>query len=841
MLFHSYICPSSMVLALPRKLYDVSTTTCCSHYLGWEIDPACIQFVTQTFSSVPMGDVAEFDIECVIQHIEAKLQRQDHLAQTSPVSATTPRAPRVHPVGSSNICWDMLGIEHQLRERFRNIPIETVFENVVPHPAVRDNLLELTTPLAMDPIVVDASDSGLIHRKWWTTIPWNHIEEKLPRLTPWSLAWNIDDGWNRLHNPIAAELQQPIITEGFSLPHCLQNDKKLFHCLTTPAPSDRGRTEPRQTGARTTSMEAWHGWEQGHRRYPPWQYESQFLVTLPDGSMSTAPVGLREQLQGLPLNYAATLDADNEYRRSVALGNAWHLPTAIWILFLLLLGTVDATIPVTPRTSEAAPREEEPWWSYSYGPGSWSWSSWSPHSTEWQRDPTAATAAAPAPATETDNPDIAQDTEHELGHTLRSQDPHVQAARRILAAMAPGEAQTVLKFLSALPHPNSVLAPGSRSTHSIDRATQTEVVQQSTAQVQTEDSEPQLDERSPQPDRSPTKEPIGLPLCSLNTAQAADMPIDASETIEWSATSLILLPTIKNRLNTKLPEPFRLLASLKELRAGDHITAAREAQHYTALHSEFHQAPELAVGNWVLAMAGELIAPGLHQHFRADDTFGSFVEAWLVQLRRAQESPTTAGPQGYKGASCALRHSRQLYDTMSWRRGKTFNLRVLLTVANWNPPELASPLLPASRVYNLEDDARQDPGVERAGGEEDDRPSLTGAMLLAVTAQGAADGVVVSTPSRGIAQDSADAGKRASANASRLASLPESSEHGKHPIGLRNCPGKRGGRWRFRQSCPKRRPYRRGTRPPQYGPRRKLGAVLRSGLSSGAPGAYHHN
>ena len=125
------------------------------------------------------------------------------------------------------------------------------------------------------------------------------------------------------------------------------------------------------------------------------------------------------------------------------------------------------------------------------------------------------------------------------------------------------------------------------------------------------------------------------------------MPIDANETIEWSATSLILLPTIKNRLNTQLPELFRLLASLQELRAGDHIIAA-------TLHSEFHQAPELAVGNWVLAMAGELIAPGLHQRFRADDTFGSFVEAWLVQLRRAQESPTarTTGIQ----RRCVLRH-----------------------------------------------------------------------------------------------------------------------------------------------------------------------------------------
>ena len=140
----------------------------------------------------------------------------------------------------------------------------------------------------------------------------------------------------------------------------------------------------------------------------------------------------------------------------------------------------------TPAT-QAAPSEEEPWWSYSYGTGSWSWSSWSPHSTEWQRDPTTETAAASTSPTEKDGPDTAQGAEHDLGHTLSSQDPHVQAARRILAAMAPGEAQTVLKFLSALPHPNSVLAPGSRSELSKDQATQTEIVQRSTVQVQTED------------------------------------------------------------------------------------------------------------------------------------------------------------------------------------------------------------------------------------------------------------------------------------------------------------------------------------------------------------------
>ena len=198
-----------------------------------------------------MGDVAKFDIEQVAQHIDATVQGRQYVM----VITAGPPCPdfssiRENPKNTDgNSGWlfkHMLGVENQLRRRFRDIPIETVFENVVRHPAVRENLLEVTTPLAMAPIVSDASDSGLMHRKrlWWTTIPWNHIEEKLPRLTPWSLTWNIDDGWSRLHKPVAADLQQPIIHDGYSLPHCLQNDKKLFHCLTTPTTSMYGRTQP---------------------------------------------------------------------------------------------------------------------------------------------------------------------------------------------------------------------------------------------------------------------------------------------------------------------------------------------------------------------------------------------------------------------------------------------------------------------------------------------------------------------------------------------------------------------------------------------------------------------
>ena len=43
------------------------------------------------------------------------------------------------------------------------------------------------------------------------------------------------------------------------------------------------------------------------------------------------------------MGYTEKLAGDTQ--RDVALGNAWHLPTAIWILFLVLLGTAEAAIP----------------------------------------------------------------------------------------------------------------------------------------------------------------------------------------------------------------------------------------------------------------------------------------------------------------------------------------------------------------------------------------------------------------------------------------------------------------------------------------------------------------
>ena len=46
--------------------------------LSWEIDTDYIQFVTQKFSSVPIRDVANFDIEQVAQHIDSTDQGRQY-------------------------------------------------------------------------------------------------------------------------------------------------------------------------------------------------------------------------------------------------------------------------------------------------------------------------------------------------------------------------------------------------------------------------------------------------------------------------------------------------------------------------------------------------------------------------------------------------------------------------------------------------------------------------------------------------------------------------------------------------------------------------------------------
>ncbi|OLP93918.1 hypothetical protein AK812_SmicGene24117 [Symbiodinium microadriaticum] len=279
--------------------------------MSWETNTACADFTHERFGSIQMGDVADIDIDKIAAYIDQQLGQQQFILLITagppcPDFSRMKKSPKGADGDSGWMFKHMIDVEYNLRLRFQGRPFETVIENVVPHPSLRDRLLEMTEPSCMRPVVIDASDGGLVQRKrlWWTSIDWQDVENKLARNTPWSTSWKTDDDWPRAH------WQAHVSYESF---------------------------------ATNVPLYTTHRWQDDHHRYPPWQYEEQFLVQWPDGTSSTAPTELREQLQGLPVGYTEKLAGDTQ--RDVALGNAWHLPTAIWILFLVLLGTAEAAIP----------------------------------------------------------------------------------------------------------------------------------------------------------------------------------------------------------------------------------------------------------------------------------------------------------------------------------------------------------------------------------------------------------------------------------------------------------------------------------------------------------------
>ena len=282
--------------------------------LSWEKNAACADFTHERFGSIKMDDVTDIDIDKTVSYIDQRLGQQEFIVLITagppcPDFSRLKKSPKGVDGESGWLFQHMIDVEYKLRLKFKGRPVETVIENVLPHHSLRDQLLEMTKPLCVPPIVLDAADGGLVHRKrlWWTSIDWPDVRAKLSRGTPWSTSWKTDDGWPRLHNPVAADLQAPLQHKGFSLPTCLQQNNKLFHCLTTPSQNLEGRPVPQTNRSRPVSPATTQRWQDDHHRYPPWQYEEHFLTQWPDGSFSTAPTELREQLQGLQIGYTERL------------------------------------------------------------------------------------------------------------------------------------------------------------------------------------------------------------------------------------------------------------------------------------------------------------------------------------------------------------------------------------------------------------------------------------------------------------------------------------------------------------------------------------------------------
>ena len=317
------------------------------HTFWWETDPACIQHFEQTFNinHTFMGDVWNIDIQELVDTIRAHAIPGTRILITTAPPCKDHSKIRDSPPGlqgqDGSLLQHMVDIEWSIRLSIPEHPIDSLMENVLPHDSIQEHFDDITDQWGTLPIVLDAADGHMVSRPrlWWNTIQWEPVQEIISSQTPWQLTWTKHPPYSKLHNPIAADLQPNtpnILTQG-----------GLFHCLTTQATTDTGRPPPQHTDV---DQATWARWEQGQKQFPPWQYRPQYLTREHQADWQPITPLQRERLMGFPDNYTQPTPEQpfDDRQRNTMLGNAWHLPTAIWLLFLLLIPTT-AHIPRAPK------------------------------------------------------------------------------------------------------------------------------------------------------------------------------------------------------------------------------------------------------------------------------------------------------------------------------------------------------------------------------------------------------------------------------------------------------------------------------------------------------------
>ena len=320
-----------------------------SHCFRWETDQSCNQLPHSLFPTTHMGAVEDFDIEQLAAIIQDIPNHERHiiLFTGGPPCKDYSNIKQHQPgrAGSQGSLFDTaLSIRDDIQNRWPHQSL-TLLENVVPHPEVRDDFDQLSHSMGLRPVLIDAADGQIISRPriWWASVDWESLPATLSRHTPWQLSLDTQLFPPVLFNPIAAELQPDCHIRDFDPPSVLTHGQ-LFHCLTTQASTDEGRPPPR---SQQLPDDTWQRWQADHKQFAPWQYQQKYLVRKHGHDWQVATPEHREAMMGFPRGWTGPHNTDRT--RNTMLGNSWHVPTAMWILFLLLLQPAFGIPPPTQR------------------------------------------------------------------------------------------------------------------------------------------------------------------------------------------------------------------------------------------------------------------------------------------------------------------------------------------------------------------------------------------------------------------------------------------------------------------------------------------------------------
>ena len=319
---------------------------------SWEIDPFCNELLDHRYHQQieHMGDATQTDFTTFCRQLSDTYDNSHVILITSAPPCKDHSRVRDAPPGVSgsdgSLIQQMTNIDLTIRQHLPTYTIRSLMENVLPHRDIQEQFHDISTQWGIDPIVVDAADGQVTSRPrlWWLDADWKYVSHQLTGSTPFTLHWTLQDGHHKLHNPIASMIQPSVHVKDWETPAVLCN-KHLFHCLTTQAPTDLGRPPPAHAQADDAT---WERWQQDNRQFPPWQYQPQFLTRPHEGEWQPITPLQRERLMALPDDYTKITDQHPSTRtRNTMLGNAWHFPSALWLLTLLLM------IPSSPALSHS--------------------------------------------------------------------------------------------------------------------------------------------------------------------------------------------------------------------------------------------------------------------------------------------------------------------------------------------------------------------------------------------------------------------------------------------------------------------------------------------------------
>ena len=320
---------------------------------SWEIDPFCNELLDHHFSDhiQHMGDFAQTDFPSFCQQLRQTYDTTHIILITAAPPCKDHSRLRDQPPGTDGIDGSLLSqmtqTESDIRGLLPDYMIRSMMENVIPHRNIKQHFGHISQQWGSPPALIDAADGMVMSRPrlWWTDIRWKEAESRLTKDTPFTLHWQQHTDFNQPHNPLAPLIQPSLHIKNFETPAILCQ-QQLFHCLTTQAPTDLGRPPPQHTNVDAAT---WDRWQNDNRQFPPWQYQPQYLTRQHQHDWQPITPIQRERLMALPDNYTKITEQHPSVRsRNTMLGNAWHFPSALWLLFLILLTQNTQAIPAPP-------------------------------------------------------------------------------------------------------------------------------------------------------------------------------------------------------------------------------------------------------------------------------------------------------------------------------------------------------------------------------------------------------------------------------------------------------------------------------------------------------------